>query len=133
MGRTWRPGDPGYAEAEARWRRQHGHPPADQASGHPATKARPGWPQPHPAVVARRVDDLYREVAAAVEAEGNPGQRGGCGHCTPCDVGAPQRCHNTDSTAGRRYAADQARADADDACHCARVQVELGLVDLPRS
>jgi threonine dehydrogenase-like Zn-dependent dehydrogenase len=100
----------------------------EEAHGRPAVKA---WPEPHPAMVARRVDEAYGEVAAATPLVGTTGQVGGCGHCSACDVQAPERCHNPDSAAGRRYSADQARADDRDAYHRARVAVELGLIELP--
>jgi hypothetical protein len=99
----------------------------EQAHG----KGRPRWPAPHPAVVAKRVDDVYREVAAAVPAEGRTGYVGGCGHCVPCGVGAPQRCHRPDSPAGRAYDAGLARAAVAEAYQRALMQVELGLLGLP--
>ena len=131
MARTWRPGQPGYEQAEARWRAQYGHGQPKQV---PASKARPGWPEPHPAVVARRVDEGLADLAAATPMAGTTGgQRGGCNHCVPCGLGAPERCHNPDSPAGRRHDADQARAADRDAGDAMRVAVELGLLHLPRA
>jgi hypothetical protein len=102
------------------------HPPT-------STKAsRPGWPEPHPAALAARVDAGLRDLAAATPAAGtSSGQVGGCGPCTPCDVGAPERCHHPDSVAGRRHDADQRRAEARDAYHRAQLAVEFGLRELP--
>jgi len=130
MARSWRPGQPGFEEAEARWRAQYGHGQPIQA---PASKARPGWPEPHPAVLARRVDDALRDVAAATPADGTTGRVGGCGHCVPCDVGAPGRCRNLDSPAGRTYTADQARAADREAYRRDQLAVEFGLLQLPHA
>jgi len=130
MARSWRPGDPGYTEAEARWRRQYGHGQPKQA---PASKARPGWPEPHPAALSRRLDDAYRDVAAATPAEGTTGQVGGCGHCTRCQNGAPANCKHPDSPAGRAYTADQARAADREAYRRDQLAVEFGLLQLPHA
>jgi hypothetical protein len=125
LGRTVSPAEAWAKATPGQWRDWF-------PDGPPAGPSGPAWNEGPPAADLARAMAAGKAAMAAGKAAmaagyGLPTRADGlipCGHCTPCDGGRPDRCHQPQGKAEARLRAQQAEGDRLDEAEAASVELQ---------